>query len=37
MGHLDIILDPLVEVPSIAENSAIFYGTNNINCYFHNA
>ena len=36
LGHLEIILDPLMEVPSIAKNNTIFYGTNNINCYFHN-
>ena len=36
LSHLEIILDPLMEVPSIAKNSTIFYGTNNINCYFHN-
>ena len=36
VGHLEIILDPLMEVLSIAKNSTIFYGTNNINCYFHN-
>ena len=34
--HLEIILDPLMEVPSIAKNSTIFYGTININCNFHN-